>query len=191
MLVGLALNRGRRRRAAASHALIQGSGSSWAANAVNQWVADVASQGMQVVFTANGAAQGRKDYAQPDQQTSAISDIPLRRARIPRLASRRQCSNGRAFAYLPIAAGGTALPYHIQVGSTLVRNLRLSGPTIAKIFTLQISNWNDPAITADNNGHALPSLPIIPVVHSEGAGVDHGHVHRLPGQAVPVDLGSV
>jgi len=28
-----------------SHALIQGSGSSWAANAVNQWVADVASEG--------------------------------------------------------------------------------------------------------------------------------------------------
>ena len=29
----------------ASHALIQGSGSSWAANAVNQWVADVQSAG--------------------------------------------------------------------------------------------------------------------------------------------------
>ena len=49
--------------AAASHALIQGSGSSWAANAVNQWVADVANQGLQVVFTANGSGQGRKDYA--------------------------------------------------------------------------------------------------------------------------------
>ncbi len=44
------------------------------------------------------------------------------------------------------------------------------GETIAKIFTQQITNWNDPAITADNNGHALPSIPIIPVVHSEGSG---------------------
>src|SRR5262249_18465710 len=52
----------------------------------------------------------------------------------------------------------------------LVRNLRLSGQTLAKIFTNQIRNWNDPAITADNNGHALPSKPITPVVHSEGSG---------------------
>ena len=49
--------------AAPSYALIQGSGSSWAANAVNQWVADVDAKGLRVVYTANGAAQGRKDYA--------------------------------------------------------------------------------------------------------------------------------
>ena len=35
-------------------------------------------------------------------------------------------SLGRSFAYLPIAAGGTAFPYHIDVGTTRVRNLRLS-----------------------------------------------------------------
>ena len=50
------------------------------------------------------------------------------------------------------------------------RNLRLSGLTLAKIFTNRITNWNDPAITADNNGRRLPSLTIIPVVHSEGSG---------------------
>ena len=53
----------------------------------------------------------------------------------------------------------------------LVRNLRLSGETIAKIFTNKITNWNDPAITADNNGRALPSIPIIPVVRADGAGI--------------------
>jgi ABC-type phosphate transport system substrate-binding protein len=52
----------------------------------------------------------------------------------------------------------------------MVTNLRLSGETLTKIFTLKITNWNDPEITKDNNGHALPSLPIIPVVHSEGSG---------------------
>jgi ABC-type phosphate transport system substrate-binding protein len=153
--------------AAAAHALIQGSGSSWAANAINQWVADVAGQGLQVVFTANGAAQGRKDWA-ARATDFGVSDIQYG---VPDPNGVTDSPNGRAFAYLPIAAGGTALPYHVQVGNTLVRNLRLSGATIAKIFTLQITNWNDPAITADNNGHALPSLPIIPVVHSEGAGV--------------------
>jgi ABC-type phosphate transport system substrate-binding protein len=67
-------------------------------------------------------------------------------------------------------AGGTSFPYHIVVAGRLVRNLRLSGLTLAKIFTNQITNWDNPEITKDNNGHALPSTPIIPVVHSEGSG---------------------
>ena len=155
--------------AAASHALIQGSGSSWAANAVNQWVADVANQGLQVVFTANGSGQGRKDYANRTTDFG-VSDIPFGAVRDPG-THETDDSQGRSFAYLPIAAGGTAFPYHIDVGRTRVRNLRLSGQTVAKIFTGQITNWNDPAVTHDNNGHALPSLPIIPVVHAEAAGV--------------------
>ena len=57
-----------------------------------------------------------------------------------------------------------------MVAGQRVNNLRLSGETLAKIFTDQITNWDDPAITADNNGRQLPSMPIIPVVHSEGAG---------------------
>ena len=51
-----------------------------------------------------------------------------------------------------------------------MRNLRLSGETLTKIFTDEITNWDDPAITKDNNGHALPSIPITPVVQSEGSG---------------------
>lgn len=153
---------------ASSHALIQGSGSSWAANAINQWVADVANQGLRVVFTANGAAQGRKDYANRSNDF-AVSDIPFR-GKDP-TTGQADTPLGRSFAYLPIAAGGTAFPYHVEVGGKLVRNVRLSGETIAKIFTSKITNWNDPQITKDNNGHALPSIPIIPVVHSEGAGV--------------------
>ena len=39
-----------------SHSLIVGSGSSWSSNAVNQWVADVQTNGLQVVFTPNGSA---------------------------------------------------------------------------------------------------------------------------------------
>jgi hypothetical protein len=46
----------------------------------------------------------------------------------------------------------------------------LSGETLTKIFTNKITNWSDPQITADNNGRKLPSIQIIPVVHSEGSG---------------------
>lgn len=154
--------------AAPSYALIQGSGSSWAANAVNQWVADVDAKGLRVVYTANGAAQGRKDYANKSTDFG-VTDSPYR-GKDPTTGA-IDSSLGRSFAYLPIVAGGTSFPYHVEVGGQMVRNIRLSGETIAKIFTNQITNWNDAAITKDNNGRALPSIPIIPVVRADGAGV--------------------
>ena len=153
--------------AAASHSLIQGSGSSWSANAVNQWIADVQSNGLQVVFTANGSAQGRKDFGYRTNDF-AVTEIGFQG--VDSVTGEADTPQGREFAYLPIVSGGTSFPYQIKVRGKLVRDLRLSGETIVKIFTNQITDWSDPQITADNNGRALPSLPIIPVVHSEGSG---------------------
>jgi phosphate transport system substrate-binding protein len=150
-----------------SHALINGSGSSWSANAINQWIADVSSNGLQVVFTASGSAQGRKDFANR-QNDFGVTDIGFQ-GRDPE-TNADDTSDGRAYAYLPIVAGGTSFPYQVKVAGKMVTNLRLSGLTLAKIFTGKITNWDDPEITHDNNGHALPSLQIIPVVHSEGSG---------------------
>ena len=146
---------------------IQGDGSTWAQNAVTQWIADTQQQeGLQVVFTGTGSAQGRQDFANGTVDF-AVSDIGYQ-GHDPVTGS--VDSSSRPYVYVPIVAGGTAFPYHVVEAGQLVRNIRLSGLTIAKIFTNQITNWNDPAITADNNGRQLPSLPIIPVVHSEGAG---------------------
>ncbi|MBV9487458.1 MAG: substrate-binding domain-containing protein [Frankiaceae bacterium] len=154
-------------QAAATHTLIQGSGSSWAANAVNQWVADVHQQGMQVVYSPSGDATGRQDFA---NKTSDMSVTSLGYQGRDPLTGVPDTSQGRPYAYLPIAAGGTAFPYQLRYAGQQVRNLRLSGSTLVGIFTGTITNWNDKAITADNNGHALPSLPITPVVQSEGSG---------------------
>jgi ABC-type phosphate transport system substrate-binding protein len=152
---------------AASHALINGSGSSWAENAVNQWVADVNSEGIQVVYNPDGDAQGRQDFANKVSDFSVTSDGYQG---VDPVTGVSDTSDGRPYAYLPIAAGGTSFPYQIKFDGQQVENLRLSGETLAKIFTNQITNWDDPEVTKDNNGHALPSLPIIPVVQSEGSG---------------------
>ncbi|HJQ44581.1 MAG TPA: substrate-binding domain-containing protein [Jatrophihabitantaceae bacterium] len=153
--------------AAPSHTLIVGSGSTWSSNAVNQWVADVQTNGLRVVFTPNGSAQGRKDFA---YKTTDFGVTDIGYQGVDPVSGDPDTSLGRQFAYLPIVAGGTAFPYQVKVAGKMVRNLRLSGQTIAKIFTNHITNWNDAAITADNNGRKLPSIPIIPVVHSEGSG---------------------
>jgi ABC-type phosphate transport system substrate-binding protein len=154
-----------------SHVLIQGTGSTWAANAVNQWDADVTSQGLQVVFTGSGSAQGRKDFAN-DLTDFGVTDIGFQGIDPGSNDPDSNCVNNkcRPYAYEPVVAGGTSFPYQIKVAGQLVRNLRLSGLTLAKIFTYKITNWDDPEITADNNGRKLPSLPIIVVSHSEGSG---------------------
>jgi ABC-type phosphate transport system substrate-binding protein len=59
--------------------------------------------------------------------------------------------------------------YHLTLGGKQITNLRLSGDTITKIFTGQITTWSDPQIVRDYGG-ALPSEPIVPVVRSDGSG---------------------
>jgi phosphate transport system substrate-binding protein len=152
----------------AATALIQGSGSTWAYNAVQQWITDVTPNGLQVVYSGEGSAQGRTDYANKTVDF-AVSDIGYQ-GKDP-VTGQSDTSLGRPYAYLPIVAGGTSFPYNLTVGGKRITNLRLSGETIAKIFTNQITNWDSPAIQQDNNlKKPLPSLPIIPVVHSEGSG---------------------
>jgi phosphate transport system substrate-binding protein len=144
---------------------IEGSGSTWAQNAVDDWIGNVqSSEGVDVTFNGDGSAAGRTDYAQGTVDF-AVSDIGYQGSRYG-----GNDNSARPYAYLPITAGGTSFPYNIVVGGKRILNLRLSGKVLAEIFTNQITNWDNAQITANNNGHALPSLPIITVVPSEGSG---------------------
>jgi ABC-type phosphate transport system substrate-binding protein len=143
---------------------ILGSGSTWAQNAVDQWIANVQAQGVNVVFDGTGSAAGRQAFASGTVDFG-VSDIGYQGN-----IDGQEDTSARPYAYLPITAGGTSFPYNIVVGGRRITNLRLSGETLAKIFTNQITNWDNSAITDDNNHHALPSLPIITVVPSEGSG---------------------
>lgn len=148
------------------YATIEGTGSTWSELIVQKWIADVDANGMSVVYTGGGSTKGRKDFSQ-NSVDFAISEIPYQGVDENGNAD---TSNGRDFAYLPIVAGGTAFTYQLKIGNEQVRNLRLSGETLAKIFTNRITNWNDPAITEDNNGREFPDLQITPVVRADGSG---------------------
>ncbi len=150
----------------AAYGQIEGSGSTWSQVIVDQWIADVNANGMQVTYNGGGSSQGRKNFAN-NVTDFGITEIPYQGVDE---YGNADTSNGRSFAYLPIVAGGTAFTYHLEQGGTLMRDIRLSGQTIAKIFTNQISSWADPAIKADNNGRVLPDVPIVPVVRSDGSG---------------------
>lgn len=154
------------RPAQAAYAQIEGSGSTWSEVILQQWISDVDANGMKVTYSGGGSSQGRKAFGQ-NVTDFGITEIPYQgKDEFGAVDS----AGGREFAYMPIIAGGTAFTYQVKVGGKLVKNLRLSGETIAKIFTNKITNWNDPAITKDNNGRVLPSLPVIPVLRSDGSG---------------------
>ncbi|MBV6701979.1 substrate-binding domain-containing protein [Kitasatospora aureofaciens] len=150
-------------------------GSSWAGPAIDQWRQDVGPQGIQISFNPVGSAAGRNAWTLGQDDFTA-SDVPFRSTDDTGVndAGRRNGQGGRenpvyGFSYVPITAGGTTFMYNLVVGGKQVRDLRLSPQTIVDIFTDKITNWNDPKITADY-GRALPSLPITPVVRSDGSG---------------------
>ena len=145
---------------------ISGSGSTWSSNALDQWRRNVASlYRITVNYAPNGSTSGRNDFRN-NQVDFAVSEIPygLTDGGVP------DPPPNKAFGYMPIVAGGTSFMYNLKIGGKRVTNLRLSGETIVKIFTQQITNWSDPAIKADNPLLSLPSRKILPVVYSNGSG---------------------
>ncbi len=150
-----------------TYQLIEGTGSTWSQNAINQWIADVSSVGIEVAYGGGGSSKGRRDFGEGTVDF-AVTEIPYQ-GRDPR-TGQSDSANGRKFAYMPVVAGGTSFMYHLEIGGQLYTGLRLSGETISKIFTGKITNWSDPEITKDNNGFKLPSTKITPVVRSDGSG---------------------
>ncbi len=152
---------------ATSYVPVYGEGSSWSANAINEWISDVQPLGMRVSYVANGSTTGREDYIN-GQTDFAASDIPFQTN--PEDGSAPEHPKLNSYAYMPITAGGTVFMYNLEINGQRVTNLRLSGENITKIFTGAITNWDDPALAADNPALKLPDETIVPVVRSDGAG---------------------
>ncbi|MGY2078399.1 phosphate ABC transporter substrate-binding protein PstS [Modestobacter sp. SYSU DS0657] len=64
-----------------------------------------------------------------------------------------------------------------------VDELNLSPEVLAGIFNQQITNWNDPAIAADNPDATLPDLPITPVNRSDDSGTTENFTEYLAAAA--------
>jgi ABC-type phosphate transport system substrate-binding protein len=157
--------------ASTPYANISGAGSSWSALLIDEWIAYVASADQLTVnFSPVGSAQGRELY-EDGALDFAASDPPFRSGidNLDPNGKETELPVPYGYSYVPDTAGGTAFMYHLDVGGHLIRNLRLSGETIMKIFTGQITNWDNSEIEHDY-GAPLPNLPIIPVVRSDGSG---------------------
>ena len=150
---------------AADYVPISGAGSSWSANAVDQWRRNVTQYGMRVNYASTGSVDGRNQF-KGGTVDFAVTETPygLKDNGVTELLPTQD------FAYMPIVAGGTAFMYNLTSGGNRITNLRLSGDTISKMFTGAITKWNDAAIAKDNPGLTLPDRAVVPVVRSDGSG---------------------
>ncbi len=156
--------------AASGFVPLNGSGSSWAYPAIDKWSTDIAaSSQIKINFSPSGSAAGRNAYME-DQADFAASDIAFLTTADPFGGGTETPS--AAYSYIPIVAGGTSFLYNLKVGTRKITDLRLSGDTLTKIFTGQITNWDDPRITA-NYGTALPSQHITVVTRADGSGASY------------------
>lgn len=146
---------------------INGTGSSYAALAINQWVAEVyALYGDNINYSTQSSVIGLNEFAQYPQVTFGASEIGY--------------STGQAdqeppatfkYQYLPDIAGATCLDYNVSTSfGQQITNLKLDSAVMAGIFTGAITFWDNQAIEALNPGVALPHSAIIVVYRSDASG---------------------
>jgi len=150
--------------ARATPAKINGSGSTYVALAMQQWVADAQTSGLQVNYLPTGSPQGLTQFGQN------LIDFAGTEAEYSALGGAGGADQ-RGYQYVPDVAGAVAIMYNVDdKAGRKVDYLHLSRATIARIFIGDISSWSDPAIVADNGGLQLPDQPITVVYRGGQSG---------------------
>jgi phosphate transport system substrate-binding protein len=138
---------------------LNGSGSTFqqAYNQVAIQAFQQANSGATINYQGKGSGAGQTDLANQVVEFAG-SDVPVPSASLSSF-------KGGSILYFPTVLGPITVSYNVSG----VSNLKLSADTIAQIFSLKITNWNDPAIAADGNS-GLPNLPITVVHRSDSSG---------------------
>src|SRR5690606_27304105 len=76
------------------------------------------------------------------------------------------CAAGSGLIEIPAYISPIAVIFNLDGIDTL----NLDAATLAGIFTGEITSWDDPAITSQNEGVELPKLPITPVHRGDDSG---------------------
>ena len=88
---------------------------------------------------------------------------------------------GGEFVYVPTVIAPITMSYNLPGVDTL----QLSPATIAGIYQLTITNWNDAAIAADNPGVTLPDQAIVAARRADGSGTTENFTKFLKAAVGP------
>ncbi|PRY11138.1 phosphate ABC transporter substrate-binding protein PstS [Kineococcus rhizosphaerae] len=134
---------------------LNGEGSSAQKNAIDQVIQQgyqAQCSGATINYNATGSGSGRKQFTS-GQADWAGSDAALKPEE--QAAAKARCQGNDAWD-LPMVAGPIAIAYNVDG----VKDLVLNGEVAAKIFSGQITTWDDAAIKALNPDAKLPSTAI-------------------------------
>jgi phosphate transport system substrate-binding protein len=132
-----------------------------------------------VNYGGGGSGQGKTDLQKKNVEFAGTDSLPK-----PGDLTSYQ---GGKILFFPTVSAPITVSYNLDG----VSNLKLSGTTLAKIFSTKVNKWDDPAIKADNPGATLPSTAITVAHRADGSGTTSNFTKFLAA-AAPSDwtLGS-
>ncbi|QKJ18800.1 phosphate ABC transporter substrate-binding protein PstS [Microbacterium hominis] len=154
---------------------IAGGGASSQEVAVNAWVAgfQTANPDVTITYDPAGSGAGRESF-QAGAFPFAGSDRAFEVEEIE-AGPFDGCVEGTGIIELPTYISPIAVIFHIEG----VDALNLSPEVIAGLFAGTITNWNDPAIAALNEGVELPDLAVTPVHRADDSGTTENFTDYL------------
>ncbi|MDR3107404.1 MAG: phosphate ABC transporter substrate-binding protein PstS [Bifidobacteriaceae bacterium] len=144
---------------------LNGAGASSQSAAQEAWKAGfIALQsGVTVNYDPVGSGDGRKQFSAGGLGFVG-TDAPFSADEAK--GGQGSCAAGSPIVEVPVYISPIAVAFNLEG----IDSLNLAPKVIAEIFTGKITNWNDPAIAADNPGVTLPDLKISPVHRSDKSG---------------------
>lgn len=120
-------------------------------------------------YAKSGSSDGRKQLADGTLIFAGSDSLP----------KPEETFGGKPILFFPTVAAPITVSYNLDG----VKNLQLSPDTLAKIFSAEVTKWDDAAIKADNPDAKLPSTPIVVVHRSDGSGTTNNFTKYLKAAA--------
>jgi phosphate transport system substrate-binding protein len=154
---------------------IAGGGASSQEVAVQAWTAgfQTANPDVTITYDPAGSGAGRESF-QAGAFPFAGSDRAFKADEIA-AGPFDGCVEGSGIIELPTYISPIAVIFNLEG----VDSLNLDAATIAGLFAGTITNWNDPAIAALNEGVELPDLPVTPVHRADDSGTTENFTDYL------------
>ncbi|MEX1078050.1 MAG: phosphate ABC transporter substrate-binding protein PstS [Homoserinimonas sp.] len=152
-----------------------GGGASSQGVAQQTWVAEfqMANPDVTVEYDPTGSGTGRDNFI-AGANTFTGSDRAFKDEELAE-DNFAGCVPGSPIVEIPAYISPIAIIFNLDG----VNELKLDAPTIAGIFKGEITNWNDDAIVAQNEGVELPDLAITAVHRSDESGTTENFVDYL------------
>ncbi len=169
--LGLALAAAAMAPAVHAEVRLNGSGASFPFPIYSKWFKDFSAQAedARIDYQAKGSGAGIQDLINGTVDFAA-SDAAMNEEEMAKVS--------QGVVLLPLTAGEVVLAYNIDG----VEELRLPRDVYPRIFTGDITKWNDPAIAEANPDVELPDEDITVVVRSDSSGTTYvfsGHLATI------------